>query len=79
MFDVVLLGGLVVGIVQIAKVTFGITSRFIPITTLFVSGAIFGLFAFLSKTALDWNLVAGALVTALTSIGLWSGTKSTLL
>lgn len=76
--DTILLGGLVLGLVEVTKITLGITKRFIPLTALFLSLAIFGLYAYLSGTAIDWTIVSTALVTALTAVGLWSGTKSTL-
>ena len=79
MIDTVLLGGLVLGLVQVVKVTLGVTKRFIPITALVISGLVFGAFAFFEgATVLDWSLVSTALVTALTAVGMWSGTKATL-
>ncbi len=78
MFDLVLLAGLVLGLVQVVKVTVGVSKRYIPITALLVSLLVFCGYAFFSKTAIDWSLVSSALVTALTSVGLWSGTKTTL-
>lgn len=76
--NTILLGGLVLGLVEIVKVTLGITKRYIPVTALVLSLVIFGLYAYLTKVAIDWTVVSTALVTALTAVGLWSGTKSTI-
>ena len=76
--DIVLMGGLVLGLTQIAKETLGIAKRYVPVTALFLSLVIFGLYAYLTKVALDWSVVSTAVVTALTAVGLWSGTKSTI-
>lgn len=76
--DIIVMGGLVLGLTQVVKVTLKISSRWVPSVALFLSLAVFGLYAFLSKVPLDWTIVSTAIVTALTSVGLWSGTKSTL-
>jgi hypothetical protein len=76
--DIVVMSGIILGLTQLVKITVGVTPRYIPITALFVSGIVFGLFAYTSSIVVDWKLVESAFVVALTSIGLWSGTKSTL-
>lgn len=76
--DTIILGGIILGITQLAKITLGVSKRYIPITCFVVSAIVFGTAALLSKTIIDWTFVSSALVVALTAMGLWSGTKSTL-
>ena len=72
------MAGLVLGLTQVAKVTVGINKRFVPLTALLLSLVVFYLYAYLNKVPLDWTLVSTAIITALSSVGLWSSAKNTI-
>ena len=74
--DLIILGGLVVGLVQLVKITFGVTSRYIPIATLLITVALFGIYLFVTKAPVNWEVIQNGLIVALSAIGLWSGTKA---
>lgn len=76
--DTIILGALIVGIVQVFKMTFVITKRYIPITTIMISCLVFGTWALSNHVPLSWAILESALISALTAIGLWSGTKTSI-
>lgn len=74
--DLIIIGAIVVGLVQLFKETFGIVSRFIPIVTLIVTVVLFGIFLWVTGSPVDWEVIQNGLIVALTAMGLWSGTKA---
>ncbi len=78
MFDTILLGAIIVGLTELAKKTIGMTSRYVPLTTLVISAIIFSVFAIFAPVHVDWAFISSAIVVSLTSMGLFSGVKTTL-
>lgn len=76
--DTVILSGIILGLTQVAKITIGISKRYVPVTVLLITALVFGGAAYLSKLALDWTMVSSALVVALSAMGMWAGTKATV-
>jgi hypothetical protein len=79
MFDTLILAGLVLSIVQVLKMTFKITSRYIPVTSLgvMVFLMVFSWF-YLGKPNIPLELIIKNTVAVLTAMGMWSGVKNTL-
>lgn len=75
--EYITLSAFIVAITQVAKMTFGLTRRYIPITSLLISFALICAFAFYSNVSLTWEMVANAMIAGLTACGLWSGIKAT--
>ena len=76
--DIILVGGIVLGLTQLVKITVNVSKRYIPLTALILSGVVFGVAAYLNNIVVDWAYVSTAIVTALTSVGLWSSVKNTV-
>lgn len=75
--EFITLSAFVVGITQVLKMTFGITSRYIPIVSLVVSFLIICSFAYYSKVPLNWDMISNSIIAGLMAVGMWSGVKST--
>lgn len=76
--DNILIGGIVLGLTQLVKITLNISKRYIPLTALLISLIVYGASAYLSNLVVDWVFVSSAIVTALTSVGLWSSVKNSV-
>jgi len=76
--DTILISSIVLGLTQLAKITGKISSRFIPLTALLISAIVYGLASYFGNLVVDWVFISSAIVTALTSVGLWSSVKNTL-
>ena len=76
--DFVIMGAIVLGLVQLFKVTSGISSRFIPISALVISIVILLIYSWIEKTNITWGLIENGLIVALSACGLWSGAKATV-
>jgi hypothetical protein len=74
--DLILVGALVVGITQLFKIGFGTQKKYIPMTALIISIVLFALYIFTTKATLSWEMVTNCLMVALSSVGLYSGIKS---
>lgn len=74
--DLIIIGAIVVGLVQLFKETFSIVSRYIPIVTLVITIVLFGIFLWVTGTQVNWEVIQNGLIVALTAMGLWSGTKA---
>ena len=79
MFNTLLLAGLILSIVQILKVTFKITARYIPIVSLALMVIIIlGGWVYLGFPKIPLENLINDLVSVLTAMGLWSGVKATI-
>lgn len=76
--DLIVISGIILGVTQLAKTTFGISSRYVPITSFLISCLIFAGALMLNDFPLTWDFVASALVVSLSAIGMYSGVKSTI-
>jgi len=79
--DMLIFSGITLGLTQLFKVSFGIRSKFVPLTSLVLSLLMFSVWILLQRTAgisvpITWELVATLLVTTLVSNGMWSSVKS---
>ena len=74
--DLIIVGAIVVGLVQLFKETFSIVSRYIPIVTLITTVVLFGIFLWVTGAQVIWEVIQNGLIVALTAMGLWSGTKA---
>ena len=77
--NTLILAGLVLSVVQVLKVTFGITKRYIPIVSILVMVVIIiasWIYSGYPKIPLD--ILTTDLVAVLTAMGLWSGTKAVI-
>lgn len=75
--DIVIIGAIVVGLVQLFKTTFNITSRYVPITTLAVTAILFFIYMQVQNIPANWETIQDGLMVALSAMGLWSGVKAT--
>lgn len=74
--DIVILGAIVLGLVQVVKSTFGITSRYIPVVTLVITALLFAVYMVIENVPVNWESIQNAIIVALSAMGLWSGTKA---
>ena len=74
--DLIILGAIVLGLVELIKITFAITSRYLPIATLIVTVILFAVYLKVTNSAVSWEVIQNGLIVALTAMGLWSGTKA---
>jgi hypothetical protein len=74
--DLIILGGIVLGLVELFKITFIIPARYIPIVTLIVTVLLYAVYLSITSTAVSWDIIQNGLIVALTAMGLWSGTKA---
>lgn len=74
--DLIILGGIVLGLVELLKITFIIPARYIPIVTLIVTVLLYAVYLSITSTVVSWDIIQNGLIVALTAMGLWSGTKA---
>ena len=74
--DLVIFSALLVGLIQLLKVTFKISARWTPIITLLTSVVLFAVFMIIEDVAVSWEIVQNILIVALSAMGFWSGTKA---
>jgi uncharacterized membrane protein len=74
--DLVILSGLVLGLIQVVKITTGLSSRYIPIATLLLTFGLISIFLLVNGSSLNWELIQNGLIVSLSAMGLWSGTKA---
>lgn len=74
--DLIILGGIVLGLVELLKITFIISARYIPIVTLIVTVLLYAVYLSITSTVVSWDIIQNGLIVALTAMGLWSGTKA---
>lgn len=74
--DLIILGGIVLGLVELFKITFIIPARYIPIVTLIVTVLLYAVYLSITSTVVSWDIIQNGLIVALTAMGLWSGTKA---
>lgn len=74
--DLIILGGIVLGLVELFKITFIIPARYIPIVTLIITVLLYAVYLSITSTAVSWDIIQNGLIVALTAMGLWSGTKA---
>lgn len=79
MFNTLILAGCILSIVQILKVTFKITARYIPIVSLLLMILILiGGWIYLGYPKIPLENLINDFVAVLTAMGLWSGVKATI-
>lgn len=79
MFNTLILAGLILSIVQILKVTFKITARYIPVVSLLLMVLVLvGGWIYLGYPKIPLENLVNDLVAVLTAMGLWSGVKATI-
>lgn len=77
--NTLILAGLVLSLVQIIKVTFKITSRYIPIVSLIVMVLIMAVaWVYSGYPKIPLDTILTNLVAVLTAMGLYSGAKATI-
>ena len=76
--DIIIFSAIVVGLVQLFKTTFNITSRYIPVVTLVVTALIFVTYMKIEHIALNWEAIQNAIIIVLSATGLWSGGKAVI-
>lgn len=76
--EIAIFTAILIGLTELVKKTFGVTSRYVPLVALILSFVILGGYVLLSGDAITWQLVETCIITALTSVGLYSGVKNTL-
>lgn len=74
--DLIILGAIVLGLVELFKITFIIPARYIPIVTLIVTVLLYAVYLNITSTVVSWDIIQNGLIVALTAMGLWSGTKA---
>jgi len=74
--DLIILGAIVLGLVELFKITFIIPARYIPIVTLIVTVLLYVVYLSITSTVVSWDIIQNGLIVALTAMGLWSGTKA---
>lgn len=74
--DLIILGAIVLGLVELLKITFIIPARYIPIVTLIVTVLLYAVYLSITSTVVSWDIIQNGLIVALTAMGLWSGTKA---
>lgn len=74
--DLIILGAIVLGLVELLKITFIIPARYIPIVTLIVTVLLYAVYLNITSTVVSWDIIQNGLIVALTAMGLWSGTKA---
>lgn len=74
--DIIILGGLVLGLTEVVKRTLGLKSRFIPLSALLITVLLTGGYILAGHLPITWELIEHSLVVALTSVGLFSSVKS---
>jgi len=74
--DLIILGAIVLGLVELFKITFIIPARYIPIVTLIVTVSLYAVYLSITSTVVSWDIIQNGLIVALTAMGLWSGTKA---
>lgn len=74
--DLIILGAIVLGLVELFKITFIIPARYIPIVTLIVTVLLYVVYLSITSTVVSWDIIQDGLIVALTAMGLWSGTKA---
>lgn len=77
MIDLIVLSGIVLGLIQVIKVTVGIAPRWIPLSALFVTFAIIFLYVWTKHIPFSWEFIENGFIVALGAVGLWSGVKAT--
>lgn len=75
--EILTISGVVLALTQIAKVTFGLSKRYIPVSALIISGLVIGAIAWVSKMPITGELVSQALISAFVAGGVWSNVKAT--
>lgn len=78
MIDIIILGAIVVGLIQVLKTSFNIPARFIPIITLVVTFGILALNLYVENIPITWEVLQNGFIIGLSALGLWSGTKATI-
>ena len=76
--DYILFSAILVGLLQIIKVSTGLNAKYIPISALVLSLAILSLYCWLEKTPFTWQIIENGIIVALSACGLWSGAKATI-
>ena len=71
--------GLVLGLVQVVKITFSLSKRYVPVTALVVSLLVVGVAAYFEKVSLSWDVIQNALIAGLSSVGLWEFGKTSVM
>ena len=75
--EILTISGVVLALTQIAKVTFGLSKKYIPVSALIVSCIVISAIAFLGKMPLTGELISQALISAFVAGGVWSNVKAT--
>lgn len=75
--DLIIFGGLVLGLTEIVKRTLGLQSKYIPLSALVITAILATTYTLASNLPFTWELVQNTLVVALTSVGLFSSVKNT--
>lgn len=78
MVDIIILGAIVVGIVQVLKNSFNIPSRFIPLLTMILTFGIIALNLYIENIPITWEVLQNGFIVGLSALGLWSGTKASI-
>lgn len=78
MFDIVVMSAIVLGLVQLFKITTNINARYIPISALIISLGVLVCYAWVENVPVTWSIIENGIIIALTSVGLWSGAKATV-
>lgn len=78
MIDIIILGAIVVGIVQVFKNSFNIPARFIPLLTMILTFGIIALNLYIENLPITWEVLQNGFIVGLSALGLWSGTKATI-
>jgi uncharacterized BrkB/YihY/UPF0761 family membrane protein len=78
MFDIVVMSAIVLGLVQLFKITTNINARYIPISALIISLGVLSCYAWVENVPVTWNIIENGIIIALSACGLWSGAKATI-
>jgi len=74
-----LLSGIILTLVQVLKVTFKITARYIPIVSVSLMAVVLlGGWVYLGYPKIPLETIIRDFVAVLTAMGLWSGVKATI-
>jgi len=76
--DIIIIGGIVVGLTQLFKQVFSIASRYVPLVSLILTFVLIGVYCITSDTAITWEAIQNGFIVALTSVGLYSSVKNTV-
>lgn len=77
MIDLIVLSAIVLGLIQVIKITVGIVPRWIPLSALIVTFGIIFLYVWIKQIPLTWEFIENGFMVALSAVGLWSGVKAT--